>query len=204
MLLAQKDNVIQGVIKEINYVMENNNEDLIDEFNKSGEDVFVSNNVEIKNPDLVEVGSHVAIDSGFKCTTQLEIGDYVHIAPDVTVIGGKSTKLTLKNFSFVAAGTKIVCGSEDYVYGGLVGPTIPAKYRKLIFKPVVFEKYAGVGVNCSIMAGVTLGEGSVVGAGSVVTKNTEPWTVYVGVPAKAVRLRDKETAIKYAKELGYE
>lgn len=184
--------------------MENNNKELIEKFSTYGVDVFISKNVEIKNPDLVIIGSHVAIDSGFKCTTQLTIGDYVHIAPDVSVIGGSKTKLTLHDFSFVAAGTKIVCGSEDYVYGGLVGPTIPAKYRKLIFKPVVFEKYAGVGVNCSIMAGVTLGEGSVVGAGSVVTKNTEPWTVYIGSPAKPVKLRDKDTVLKYAKELGYE
>ena len=53
------------------------------------------------------------------------------------------------------------------------------------------------------MPGVTLGEGSVVGANSVVTKNTEPWTVYYGSPAKPVRKRDKETVLKYANEMGY-
>ena len=183
--------------------MENNNLELIKKFAKAGVDVFVSKNVEIKRPENVVVGNHIAIDSGFKCTTKLEMGDYIHIAPDVVIIGGPSTYLKLDHFSFIAAGTKIVCGSENYVEGGLVGPTIPAKYRNLIFKPIIFEKFAGVGVNCSIMPGVVIAEGSVVGANSVVTKNTEPWMVYVGSPAKPIRMRDKETALKYAKELGY-
>jgi acetyltransferase-like isoleucine patch superfamily enzyme len=184
--------------------MNNSNLKLINQFNKFGEDIFVSMNVEIKYPELVSLGSHVAIDSGFKCTTELELGDYIHIAPDVVVIGGNMTKLTMKHFSFIASGTKIVCGSENYVEGGLVGPTIPTKYRNLIFKPVVFEMFSGVGVNCSIMPGVVLGEGSVVGANSLVTKDTEPWTVYVGSPAKPVKVRDKDIVIKFAKELGYE
>jgi acetyltransferase-like isoleucine patch superfamily enzyme len=181
----------------------NNNLRLIEVLKKVGEDVFISKNVEIKSPEYVEIGSHVAIDSGFKCTTRLELGDYIHIAPDVVIIGGSSTYLKLDHFSFVAAGTKIVCGSENYVEGGLVGPTIPIKYRNLIFKPVIFEKFSGVGVNCSVMPGVILAEGSVVGANSLVTKSTEPWTVYVGSPAKPIRIRDKESVLKFALELGY-
>ena len=55
-----------------------------------------------------------------------------------------------------------------------------------------------------VMPGVTIGEGSVVGAGSVVTEDTEPWTVYVGSPAKPIKARDKKQALDAAKELGYE
>ena len=51
------------------------------------------------------------------------------------------------------------------------------------------------------MPGVTLGEGSVVGAGSVITKDTKPWTVYVGSPAKEVGERDKSKIIEYGKIL---
>ena len=180
-----------------------NNIDLIEVLSKVGEDVFISKNVEIKCPEHVQIGSHVAIDSGFKCTTRLELGDYIHVAPDVVVIGGSSTFLKLDDFSFIAAGSIIVCGSENYVEGGLVGPTIPSKYRNLIYKPVIFERFSGVGVNCSVMPGVVLAEGSVVGANSLVTKSTEPWTVYIGSPAKPVRLRDKESVLKFAAELGY-
>jgi len=180
------------------------NIELIKLLNSCGEDVFIGDFVEIKIPEICMIGSHVAIDNGFKCSTGLLLGDYIHIAPDVIIIGGKTVTLEMGHFSFIAAGTKIVCGSENYVEGGLVGPTIPVKYRNLIFNPVKFEAFAGTGVNCCVMPGVILGEGSVIGANSVVTKKTEPWTVYVGSPARPIRKRDKETALKYANELGYQ
>jgi galactoside O-acetyltransferase len=42
------------------------------------------------------------------------------------------------------------------------------------------------------------------GANSLATKDLEPWTIYVGSPAKPVKMRDKDIVLKYAKELGYE
>jgi galactoside O-acetyltransferase len=169
-----------------------------------GEDVFVHKDAIIKHPDLCSIGNHVAIDNGVTFSTQVEIGDYIHIAPHVCTIGGKTTKVTFEDFSFVAAGTKIVTGSEDYTGAGLVGPTIPIEYRKLIFKDVTFKKFSGCGVNCSIMPGVTFGEGSILGANSLATSDLEPWTIYVGSPAKPIKIRDKHIILKYAKELGYE
>jgi galactoside O-acetyltransferase len=170
-------------------------------FKKIGDDVFISDLVIIKKPHLCEIGSHNAIDNGVVISTQLIMGDYIHIAPYVVVIGGEESKLILEDFSFVASGTKIVCGSEDYTGDGLVGPTIPKELRSIRYTTVKFEKYAGCGVNCSIMPGVTLAEGSILGANSLLTKDTEPWTIYVGIPAKPVKIRNKEKIIKYAKIL---
>lgn len=75
----------------------------------------------------------MAIDKGCIFSTIINKGDYIHIAPYVVTIGEKTTKVILKDFSFIAVGTKIVCGSEDYTGKGLVGPTIPVEYRELIF-----------------------------------------------------------------------
>ena len=169
-----------------------------------GEDVFIHKDVIIKHPDLCIIGSHVAIDNGATFSTQLEIGDYMHISPYVCTIGGKTTKVTFEDFTFVAAGTKIVTGSEDYTGVGLVGATIPIEYRKVIFKDVTFKRFSGCGVNCSIMPGVTFGEGSILGANSLALSDLEPWTIYVGSPAKPIKMRDKHIILKYAKELGYE
>ena len=164
------------------------------EFKKIGYDVRIHNDVVIKFENECKIGNHVAIDKGCKFFTVMEIGHYVHIAPDVVTIGGvgergKKTKVVLKDFSFVAAGTKIVCGTEDYAGKGLVGPTIPSEYREFIHKDVTLEKYSGCGVNCSIMPGVTFGEGAVLGANSLATKDLDPWTIYVGSPAKPVKKR---------------
>lgn len=169
-----------------------------------GDDVFISANVEIRRPHLVTIGSHVAIDSGFYCTVAAEIGDYIHIAPYVTVIGGPNGRLTMGHFTTIAAGSRIVCGSDEHLGEGFVGPTIPEEYRdKVIIAPVTFENFASVGTNVVVLAGITLGEGSVVGACSLVTKNTEPWTIYTGIPAKPMKTRRKDKMLAMAHELGY-
>jgi acetyltransferase-like isoleucine patch superfamily enzyme len=171
------------------------------DYRSFGIDFFIHETAIIKHPSMFDIGSHTAIDNGVTISTELIMGDYIHIAPYVVVIGGNKSKLILNDFSFVASGTKIVCGSEDYTGGGLVGPTIPEEYRDLTYSTVTFEKYAGCGVNCVIMPGITLAEGSVIGANSVVTKDTEPWTIYIGSPAKPVKIRNKEKIIEYASKL---
>lgn len=170
-----------------------------------GSDVRISPNVEIIRPDCVKIGNHVAIDSGFYCTTSLEMGDYIHIAPYTTVIGGKKGYLKMGHFTGMAAGCRIVCVSDSHQGMGLIGPIIPSIYRdKLIIAPVIFENFVSLATNVVVLPGVTLGEGSVVGACSLVTKNTEPWTIYYGVPAKPIKNRIKNKMLRFAKKLGYD
>jgi dTDP-4-amino-4,6-dideoxy-D-glucose acyltransferase len=170
---------------------------------KIGNDVIIHEDCVFKRPHDTIIGNHVAIDKGFYCSTKLIIGDYVHISPYVTTIGGASSSIILENFTFIAAGTKLVAGTEKYAEDGLIGATIPSKYRCLVLDKIIFERFSGCGVNCVIMPGVRLAEGSVVGANSVVNKDTEPWTVYVGSPAKPIKIRPHKNILEYAKELGY-
>jgi len=81
---------------------------------------------------------------------------------------------------------------------------VPEKYRDTVnFSIIKIEKFVGVGTNVVIMPGVTLAEGCVIGANSLVTKDTEPWTIYMGSPAKPIKKRRKDKMLLYAKELGY-
>jgi acetyltransferase-like isoleucine patch superfamily enzyme len=169
-----------------------------------GEDVFISANVEIRRPYLVKIGSHVAVDSGFYCTVAAEIGDYVHIGPYVTIIGGQNGLLRMGNFTTIAAGSRIICVTDELLGKGLVGPKIPKKYHdRLTASPVIFEDFASVATNVVIFPGVTLREGSVVGAGSIVAKSTEPWAIHMGIPSRLIETRERTTMIKMAEELGY-
>lgn len=169
-----------------------------------GEDVFISAQVEIRRPAMVSIGNHVAIDSGFYLTTQAEIGDYIHIGPGVHIIGGPKGFIKMGHFTNIAVGGKILCASDEFLGDSLItAPGIPLKYTKVIIRPVVFERFANVGANAVILPGVTLGEGSVVGACSLVTKDTEPWTIYTGIPARPVKIRKKGKMLEYAKKLGY-
>lgn len=170
-----------------------------------GEDVFINGHVEILRPHLVEVGTHIIIDYGFYCTTQLMLSDYNQIGPYVSVIGSKEGLLKTGYFVGIAVGTKIICGSEKYEGEGIPNVILPAKYRdKIISSPIVLENFVNICANVVIFPGVKLGEGSVVGAGAIVTKDTEPWTVYIGAPAKPIKERPRDKMITIAKELGYD
>lgn len=54
-------------------------------------------------------------------------------------------------------------------------------------KPIKICSNAWIGMNCIILKGVTIGEGAIIGAGSVVTKDVKPWTVVGGNPAKLIK-----------------
>lgn len=169
-----------------------------------GEDVFISARAEIRRPQLVSVGKHVAIDSGVYITTQAEIGDYIHLSPYITVIGGAKSKIIVEDFVTIAAGSRIIAGSDKFLGDGFTSVTVPDEYRDTVeFSTVYFKRFCGVGTNVVIMPGVTIAEGSVIGACSLVTKDTEPWTIYMGIPARPIKLRRKEKLLEYAKKLGY-
>jgi acetyltransferase-like isoleucine patch superfamily enzyme len=169
-----------------------------------GTDVVISAQAEIRRPEMVSIGSHVAIDTAY-ITTAAEIADYVHIGPYVTVIGGPKARFVMGRFTNLAAGTRVICGSDRFMGDGLIGPaSIPDLYKdKMKLAPVVLEDFANVGTNAVVMPGVTLAQGSVVGACSLVTHSTEPWTVYVGVPARPLKARPHEQMLRYAAEMGY-
>jgi acetyltransferase-like isoleucine patch superfamily enzyme len=173
-------------------------------FAKTGEDVAIHKFVEIKHPESISIGSHVAIDFGFFITTGAIIGDYIHIGPYVSVIGGKKALLELQSLSSVAAGVRFICLGDEHLGEGIVGALIPEKFQdKRIGGKITVEKYAAIGTNAIVMPGVTIREGSVIGANALIKHDTEPWTIYVGSPAKAIKLRPKSKILEFAAAMGY-
>jgi len=165
-----------------------------------GKDVRISDLALITRPELVSMRDHIAIDAWTYISTTLVMGSYIHIAPSVTILGGGSSLLKMGNFTNIGSGGRIVCATDDFEQG-LISPVVPIEYRTVINKPIVFEDYATLGVNCSVLPGVTLAEGCIVGAGSVVTRDTEPWMIYAGIPAKPIKARNKERIISSSKIL---
>jgi acetyltransferase-like isoleucine patch superfamily enzyme len=175
------------------------------QFHSCGADVRVDDWVRITRPELVDIGSHVAIDFGFYCSVRMTIGDYVHISPHVSVVGGIDGFLAIDSFITISSGSRLVCNGETFSGEGLVGPFIPKEFRdRLKCAPIRMERFSSVASNAVILAGCALAEGSVVGAGSVLTKSTEPWTVYAGVPARPIKKRPADIMKAFARKMGYE
>lgn len=71
--------------------------------------------------------------------------------------------------------------------------SIPPSLQKVSIKPIIIAENVWIGANAVITAGVNVGKHSVIGAGSVVTKDVPPYSVAVGNPAKVVKKYNFET-----------
>jgi dTDP-4-amino-4,6-dideoxy-D-glucose acyltransferase len=169
---------------------------------KRGEDVYIGTSVRIRRPELVTIGSHVAIDAYTCITTNATIGDYVHIGQLVTIIGGADAHINIGNFCNISAGCRLVCASDDFE-NTIGGPLIPHEMNNLDNRPIILEGFNIIGSDTIVLPGVTMAIGSAVGAGSIITKDTEPWTMYFGRPAVAIKKRNKDKILNDAKLLGY-
>jgi acetyltransferase-like isoleucine patch superfamily enzyme len=169
-----------------------------------GNDIITDEDIVVKQ-ELIINGSHVAIDKGFYCTTNATIGDYVHIGPYVTIIGGKEGNFRAVGFNNIMAGARIICGSDRFDDSGLFGAMIPKELKGTqIIKPVVMEEFSNVGTNAIVLPGSTLRKGVLLTAGSLLIGDTEEWGVYKGNPAVLVKKIDPTKIIENAKKLGYD
>ena len=167
-------------------------------------DIIIDSDVVFKcSPNII--GSHIAIDKGFYCTTQITIGNYIHISPYVTCIGGKSGSFILKGFNNIMAGARIICSSDRFDDTGLFGAMIPKHLKGTqINKPVIMEEFSNIGTNSIVFPGSILRKGVLLTAGSLLIGDTEEWGVYKGNPAILVKKINGSKIINNAKQLGYE
>jgi acetyltransferase-like isoleucine patch superfamily enzyme len=170
-------------------------------FSNVGQDVVVWPQAKIVSPEVISLGDSVIIDDfvllmgGAKTT----IGSFVHLASFVSVVGGG--EFLMEDFAGISSGGRVYTGNDDYLGGYLTGPTVPFPYRVPSRSFVHIKKHAIIGANAVILPGLVIGEGAAIGAGSVVTKECEPWTIYVGSPARALRPRPKEKIIELEAQL---
>ena len=139
-------------------------------------DVILGKNVRLNNPDQVNI---------FGCT----VGDNTFIGPFVeitrNVIIGKNCKI--ESHSFVCDSVVI----EDCVFIShgvmFTNDLYPRADRHVEYKQTMVKKGASIGTNATIIGGITIGEYAIIGAGAVVTKDIEPYSIYAGNPAKKIK-----------------
>ena len=120
------------------------------------------------------------------------VGEGCFIGDHVRIDQGHADMITLEDGVSVASGTRLLCHQRDFK-DYFVG----SDYNKLgyIVKPIVLKKGCLVGMESFVMPGVTVGEGAIVGAGSLVTKDIPAWTIAAGRPAKVLKEIPKREAL---------
>lgn len=145
----------------------------------------------IVNANRLVMGEHSTIDDFvfFNAGEGASIGRYVHVAAHVSVIGGG--RLEIGDYAVVGTGARILNGTDTYEDGARMSTHLPDEYRRVRRGLVLIERDAFIGANAVVMPGVRIGEGAVAGAGAVVTADLDSWTVYVGSPARPLKVRPR-------------
>jgi len=159
-------------------------------FRAIGKDVLISRYARIYSMKDIEIGSNVRIDDFCLLSGRIKIGNHVHISAFASLCGGDAG-IVLEDFVNISEKVVIFAKTDDFSGATLTNPTIPEKYKNVFEAEVILKKHSIVGVGSSILPGVTMGEGSVIGAKSFVKKSTEPWSIYAGAPAKKIKDRQK-------------
>jgi len=161
-------------------------------FAEKGKNVTLYPSIAFVNPSNIHIKNHVIISEfcwlhgGVKTI----IGNFIHISYFSSIAGGGLC--IFEDFVGLSAGVRIITGSELIRGEGLTNPTIPREYRAVSRSFVHLEKHVFLASDVVVHPGVTIGEGAVIGSNSVVTKDLEPWTINIGIPAKPVGRRPSE------------
>ena len=162
-------------------------------FGSLGKNVLVSRSVEFVNVSQIFIGNNSRIDTfsiiAPSGSAVIKIGNYVQICA-YTILNGLES-ITLEDFSSVGLHCSILSSSENFNGEFLTNATIDKEYLGTMSVPVVIEKHAIVSTGVTILPGVKISEGTVVGAHSLVKESTKPFTVVAGVPAKLIKYRSK-------------
>ncbi len=152
--------------------------------------VRIYENTLIRGFEHIVFGENIIIDSfvHIYAKKKITIGNYVSIGNFVFLSGGE--EISIGDFSGLAQGSKIFASTDDFKNWGFGNPTIDEKYRNPTRKPVRIERFCVIGANSVTLPGVTIGEGATVGACSVVTRDLEPWGIYIGNRRIGERDRD--------------
>ncbi len=179
-------------------------------FKKMGSSVYIQNGAELIGADKIEIGSESFIGRSVSIVIRelssrvligqrvqlekgviinpagedccIEIGEHTYIGPYTCMSGPGNIKIGKR--CLIAAHSGIV--ANNHIFSD---PIEMIELQGITRQGVVIEDNCWLGYGVKVLDGVTIGEGSVIGAGAVVTKDIPPYSVAVGVPAKVVRSR---------------
>ena len=168
--------------------------------------IFYPNNLQVGYNTIIEDGAEINCLSlqGIKLGNRVTIGKYAIIRPSNIYGGPIGEGLTMGDnsnigpYNYIGCSGKITIGNnvmlaprvsiyaENHVFDH---PEILIRDQGVEKKEVIIEDDCWIAANSILLAGVTIGKGSVVAAGSVVTDNVPPYSVVAGVPAKWIKSR---------------
>jgi len=134
--------------------------------------------------------------------SKVQVGDYSYGPLDVCTWSDPIESLRIGRFCSIADGVCFLLGGNHrtstvstYPFGSLILGDEPANYA-LSKGPVIVEDDVWIGTRAVILSGVRIGQGSIVGAGSVVTRDVPAYGIVAGNPAHVIRMRFEPEVVR--------
>ena len=157
-----------------------------------GHHVLIHRTAVLVNTAAIFLGDHIRIDPFvlISASEQVRIGRNVHIAAYVSIVG--AARIELDDFVGLSQGVRLLSSTDDFSGAHMTGPTIPERYKAIQSAPLRIGRHVVVGAGSVILPGCSIGEGTTVGALSLVNRPLDPWMIYVGAPARPLRERCRD------------
>jgi acetyltransferase-like isoleucine patch superfamily enzyme len=189
---SKEDDVLGSSIPSSSYM---SNEELEQVgFKSLGQGVRISRRASIYQPELMSVGDNVRIDDFSVISGRVVLGRNVFVAVHCNIAGG-SEGAVLEDFSTLAYGCNVFSQSDDYSGETMTNSTVPTEYKNETKRTVRIGRHVIVGTGSCVFPGVDIADGCSIGAMSLVNESTEPWMIYVGSPARALRPRSRNLLV---------
>jgi galactoside O-acetyltransferase len=159
-------------------------------FKSLGKNILISDKCSIYNAKNISIGDNTRIDDFSVLSAGdggIEIGRYVHIACYSAIIG--KGKVTMSDYSGLSSRVSVYSSSDKYNGEYMTNPCLPNTVTNTIHKDVYIGKHVVIGSGSVVLPGVTLCDGSAVGAMSLVNKSEEESYVIAGIPAIRIQKR---------------
>ena len=159
-----------------------------------GANVKLSRFARLYSPEKISIGDNVRIDDFCIISGDVTIGSHIHISAYVALYG--SMGIELEDYTGISPMTAIYSAMDDFSGDYLIGPIHPVEKTHVTGGKVTIKRYSQIGTHCVVFPNLTIGEGSVVGACSMVNKSLDSWGIYYGTPVIKKGNRKKEL-LKY-------
>lgn len=166
-------------------------------FASFGSEVFISRKASLYQPEKITLGSHVRIDDFCILSggAGITIGNFVHIAPYCGLYGGSGIEIA--DFAGLSSRVALYSESDDFSGESMTNPTVPLACKpKYNCGKIIIGRHAIIGTGATVLPGLSVGEGTAIGAHALVTHHCEPWGIYSGIPARRVKARS-QALLKY-------
>lgn len=149
------------------------------------------------------------IDSTYKFDiNKIKIGNKSYGQINVRMYGNDSEQLIIGSYCSIAPNTLFLLGGNHTLTNLLQYPIKNKLFNSNCIEattkgPIVVEDDVWIGINSTILSGVTIGKGAIIGACSVVTKDVPPYSIVAGNPAKVIKYRFSPEIIEKLCKINY-